>query len=667
MLSSLVRKAICLAMFFAFPQGLFAQSFVEVAEDVGIECSYVATNLMGGGLAWFDYNNDSLLDVYITCGHDMDRLYRNNGDGTFTDKSFSAEIWETDNRNTTGVVTGDINNDGYREIFVTTWNSGLSPTFKKNFLYLNNGDGSFTDITIAAGLLEQKFTMSATFVDVNLDGYLDIVTGNYIEDAGVIYDASNNPIGFSHECFSDDLYLNNGDLTFTLANEMYGIQNDGCTLALLATDFDRDGDQDLMFANDFGPWVIPNTLLRNNYPDSSWTDVSEETGADVQLYGMGWGHGDYDEDGFIDYYCTNLGRNVLLDNQGGQAFADSTTYCQVESEIFGGGLAAGWGACMFDYDNDSYLDLLVSNGKIDAVSWLANSTYQKNQLFRGSASGVFEDVTESELEENDMKSRGCAVADFNQDGALDFGVVNVYNLLSSSNDAFTLYQNQGEVGNYVAFQLKGVNCNADAFGAFVKVFAGNRVFSHEVTCGSSYASQNSSIVHVGLGSVDLVDSVIVYWPGQAAETFDYIQPNQLNYFVQDTATFIALPIDTIGVDTLIIDTLKIDTLITDTVPVDTIITQIANRRILALNAFIHPNPVKSEFNITCAIEVRSRVKISWKDQFGREAWAVHDAIRNKGVHEIKTPVPPHLAQGVYICEISTETESLMKRVVFSGD
>jgi hypothetical protein len=662
----LKSRAVLIVLCFAF-NGSFSQSFVEVSENVGIECSYVASNLMGGGLAWFDYNNDSLIDLYITCGPDMDRLYRNNGDGTFTDKSFSANIAETDNRNTTGVVTGDIDNDGHREIFVTTWNSGLSAALQKNFLFYNNGDGSFTEIGVSAGLTEEKLTMAATFIDVNLDGFLDLVTGNYIDEPAVIYDDQNNPIGFAHDCYTDDLYLNNGDLTFTLANDLYGAENVGCTLAILGSDYDRDGDQDLMCANDFGDWVMPNTLLQNNYPDSSWTDVSGITGAGIQVYGMGLAHGDYDEDGDMDYYCTNLGRNVLLNNVEKSSFADSTEYCQVESENFLGGLAVGWGTFFFDYDNDSYLDLFVSNGKIESVSWLPNSSFQLNQLFHGSATGVFEDVTDNELEENDMKSRGCAYADFNQDGALDFGVVNSHNLFNASNDAFTLYENQLDAGNYIAFQLQGVSCNADAFGALIELHAGNRVFIKEVVCGSSYASQNSSVAHFGLGAIEQVDSAIVYWPKKSAETFNNLQHNQLNYLVQDTVQFIVLPKDTLIVDTLIVDTLIVDTLVIDTTFTDTLITWIEAQRILPLHAIIRPNPVRSEFQISCTIPSSGLLNIVWKDQLGQSIWLVYEEFRNEGMHEIKVKVPPNLAQGVYICEVHACGQSLVKRIVFSGD
>jgi hypothetical protein len=205
------------------------QVFEEVAEDAGIDFAFGAMNLMGGGLTWIDFDNDTREDLYITGGNNKDALYKNNGDGTFTEV---PGFFETDLPNTMGVIAGDIDNDGFRDLFVTTWNAGLSPVWQPNLLFRNNGDGTFEEIAEPAGLTDAKFALSATFLDANLDGYLDIYVGNYISQSVVIYDDQNNPIGFDHICLLDDLYLNNGDLTFTNATESMEAENMGCTLVI---------------------------------------------------------------------------------------------------------------------------------------------------------------------------------------------------------------------------------------------------------------------------------------------------------------------------------------------------------------------------------------------------------------------------------------------------
>ncbi|NNE54510.1 MAG: VCBS repeat-containing protein, partial [Flavobacteriales bacterium] len=345
-----------------------------------------------------------------------------NGDGTFTNVIFEAGFLPTADANTIGVTTGDIDNDGYREVFVTTQNAGFGINHVPNFLFYNNGDGTFTDITESAGLTEAKWAHSATWFDADLDGDIDLYVGNYIEQNNVILDEFNNPVGFDHDCYANDLYLNNGDLTFTQSMDSLGVSGLGCTLAVACSDYDRDGDADLLEVNDFGEWVEPNQVWRNNYPENSLTNVSQELDLDLQIYGMGVAIGDVDEDLDLDYYFTNIGANALMLQQQGN-FEDLSELMAVSDTVSGSGYAVGWGTCFFDFNNDTYLDLFVSNGHISSVNWLANEFYQENKLFQGGDQAAFSDVSATELPSNDLRSRGAAYGDFNNDGSLDFGVM----------------------------------------------------------------------------------------------------------------------------------------------------------------------------------------------------------------------------------------------------
>ena len=234
---------VCAQLFFM--PFIFSQSFIDVSNSLDAQVTCTSQLTIGGGCAWFDYNEDGFEDLYITGGVYPDALFHNNGDGSFTNVIFEAGFIDTSDKTTLAVVTGDIDNDGFREVFVSTQNVGLGFNHVENFLFYNNGDGTFSDITEAAGLEETKWAQSATFLDSNNDGLLDLYVSNYIENSQITYDEFNNPNGFAHECYLDDLYINQGDLTYLNTTEENGLTNDGCTLAVMATDYNRDGLVDL--------------------------------------------------------------------------------------------------------------------------------------------------------------------------------------------------------------------------------------------------------------------------------------------------------------------------------------------------------------------------------------------------------------------------------------
>ena len=528
-------KAIVYSVFLLFilcsGQSGRAQSFEEVGLAVGISHLPDAQSSMGGGCAWFDYNGDGWEDLYVTGCQDPDKLYRNNGDGTFTDITETTGLQETALANTTGIVTGDIDNDGDRDLFVSTWRKTNSSAYAKNYLFENNGNGVFLDISDQAGITGAAFTMSAAFLDINNDGLLDIFCANYVSVASFIYE-DGVVVGFNHSCFEDWLYINNGDNTFDELGVAYGVNNEGCALAVVGTDYNRDGDIDLLVANDFGQFIVPNKLYDNVVPGEMMADISEASGADIGFYGMGIAVGDYDEDLDLDYYITNLGRNVLL-NQDAGFFTDITATAGVENEETNGLYHTGWGSFFFDYDNDTRLDLFVSNGHIGTVEFLDNFIHDGNVLYRNLGDGSFEDVSEVEGVADTRMSRGCAMADYDLDGDVDLVSCNIENnAVTNPDDRYTVYRNMGNGNNWVGFSLEGVTCNKDAFGAQVELYADGRVFLREHTCGGGgHCSQNSSLINFGLGDIDVIDSVLVYWPSGDS---DFYVPglNNYNHLVQ---------------------------------------------------------------------------------------------------------------------------------------
>ncbi|MEM8907037.1 MAG: VCBS repeat-containing protein, partial [Bacteroidota bacterium] len=363
--------------------GATAQQLTESSLAIGMDHRFEARGLMGGGAAFFDADQDGDEDVYLVSGTAKDAFYENNGDGTFSLVLTDIGLNVTIQYNTTAVITGDLDNDGDREIFITTWEryEGGNELIARNLLFNNNGDGTFTEIGVAAGIIHEAFAIGANFIDVDRDGLLDIYVINHVETPAFLYDTYGQIIGFDHDCYPNFLYKNNGDLTFTEVATNWGLDDLSCTLASIPTDFDQDGDLDLYLANDFGPFIVPNLMYENQYPDPQFAEISALNGSDIPMYGMGVAIGDYDQDQDFDYYITNLGSNVLLNNDEG-IFTDVAATAAVENEFASGSeFATGWGTAFLDIDNDSWLDLFVVNGRIPSLPSLPTAFNDPDKLY----------------------------------------------------------------------------------------------------------------------------------------------------------------------------------------------------------------------------------------------------------------------------------------------
>ncbi len=492
----------------------FAQ-FKEVSRSVKIDHVFRSPLLMGGGVAFIDFNDDGFDDIYAPGGAGRDKLYLNLGDGTFYDYTTISGITAiTNNVFTNGVIAGDIDNDGCNDLFLTT--SSNVP----NLLLKNNCDGTFLNISSQANILEESFSMSAAFLDFNLDGFLDIYVVNYVDTSRFIKDDQDKIIGFDHTCYPSLFYVNNGDGTFDESATALGIDDIGCGLAVLSTDYDLDGDQDIYIANDFGEWVQPNVMLRNNYPEESFTRVSNESGLSIGVYGMGIANGDYDYDGDLDYYITNIGRNVFLENQGTESFIDVTSELNVENQFTKEDMqATSWGTFFFDYDNDFDLDLFVSNGFISSAEFLKTDPQDRNVLYQYDAQqNTYVDISQEYGINNPFINRGAAYADYDVDGDLDYAVASIE---SNARTEHTLLYRNDYTGdnNWLAFKLEGSSSNPNAFGAVITLYVNNKSVIRELSSGGPYCSQHSLIQHFGLAEHRNVDSVRVQWNVNSRQTY----------------------------------------------------------------------------------------------------------------------------------------------------
>ena len=530
----------------------FPVTFTDIAPSAGLTTAltyggeYTKKYIVeanGGGIAFFDYDQDGWLDVFLLNGtkHEgfpagqepTNHLYHNNRDGTFTDITERAGLRHTGWGY--GVCVGDYDNDGNDDLFLTYYG--------KNILYHNNGDGTFTDVTEKAKLQQEgsRYASGCTFVDYDRDGYLDLFVAHYIDmdlattpvggaNRYCLYrgvSVNCGPLGLKKEVCS--LYHNNGDGTFTEVTEKAGLLKPGGRYGLTATAFDYNNDAwpDLFVACD----STPNLLFRNNH-DGTFTECAMESGVAVNGDGqeqsnMGVAVGDYNADGYLDLFLPHFSDDtpILYRNQKGDFFDDLT---------YAAGLAVNtqyvcWGVGFVDLDNDGWLDIFHVTGTVYPEVEKVYPEYKfKTQrvVYRNLGDESFEEVSElcgpAVLEPH--SSRGCAFGDFDNDGNVDILVMN-------QNEPPSLLHAENHSGNHwLSIKLLGTRSNRSAIGARVGVMAGGRRQIREVQSGSSYISQSDLRQQFGLGAAKKVDRIEIRWPNGMVEQAVNVEVDQFLAF-----------------------------------------------------------------------------------------------------------------------------------------
>jgi len=525
--------------------------FVNVAKEAGLTIPNVwggadhkryIIEAKGSGIAFFDYDQDGWLDIYLTNGTRLDakwapgqeptsHLYKNNRDGTFTDVTEKSGLARTGWQ--TGVCVGDYDNDGWDDLFCCFWGH--------NILFHNNGDGTFTDVTRKAGVYDERVRWGSgcTFLDYDRDGHLDLFVCNYIQ----LDPAKTATAGESASCQwkgipvmcgprgltgdTNVLYHNNGDGTFTDVSQKAGILKPGPRYSItgVSADFDNDGWPDIYVAVDSEPSI----LFRNNH-DGTFTDIAVIAGCAYsenghEQAGMGVGVADYDCDGWFDLFKTNFADDTcnLYHNNGDGTFSDVT----FASGIGINNQYVAWGCGFVDYDNDGWADIIQVNGHVYpeiAGHEIGQSFKNPRLVYKNLGNGQFKDVSSGlgpGINER-YSSRGAAFGDFDNDGDIDVLVLNM-------NDVPSLLRNDG--GNkqsWIKIKLIGTKCNRTAIGAQVRVVTGNHAQIDEVRSGSSVMSQSDLRLHFGLGKAQTVDLIEVKWPTtQKIERFTQVKANQI--------------------------------------------------------------------------------------------------------------------------------------------
>ncbi len=529
-------------------------SFLNVARESGLNVKTIfggeqknkyLLETTGCGVAFYDYDNDGWLDIFLVNGSRLEgfppgaeptsHLFQNNRDGTFTDVTAKAGVahsgWGQ------GVCIGDYNNDGWEDLFVTYYG--------KNVLYHNNGDGTFTDVTQKAGVAGKgtRWNTGCAFVDYDRDGHLDLFVANYID-----LDLATAPAPESGPCLykgvlvacgppglqggKNILYHNNRDGTFADVSEAAGIfrANGTYGLGVLTADFDNDGWPDIYVANDSTA-----SALYQNKKNGKFEDVAIEAGCALSpdgkpQAGMGLAAADYDLDGNLDIVKTNFAGDTpsLYHNLGGGNFEDAT---------FTAGLGAhtqflGWGCGFFDYDNDGWPDILICNGHVypEVEQLKTEAGYrQRKLLYRNLRNGHFADIS---LQvgpgiSDPAACRGCAFGDFDNDGDIDV-------VVNTVNDFPQLLRCDSKLANnWIKVRTIGTKSNRSGIGA--RIACVTRVPGEskphrqidEVRSGGSYISQNDLRIHFGLGKAEQVDLLEIRWPSGQVDSINDVKANQL--------------------------------------------------------------------------------------------------------------------------------------------
>lgn len=501
---------------------------IESASIAGIEHNAQLCNIDmpgQGGAAWFDYDQDGWYDLYLTGGCGRDALFHND-EGSFTEVTIAAgfaALWTVE---TDGVTTGDVNRDGFPDVLITTFKTS------SNYLFINNGDGTFTQ-DHWAGEADTANSFSAAFGDMNLDGWLDLYVCNWSTDFEVTI---NGPI-VSVDSKPNFYYQNDGTGNFIESAEQAEIGDSlGCALGVLLTDLDDDQDSDIYVANDLGYFNgnSPNQFFRNQYPLQAYSEESQPLGLDLEMNGMGMAKADIDLDGRFDYYISNIANDKLMVH-GITGFEDEAVARGIKNDsvwiedMTDKIASVGWGVAFMDLDNDMDEDLMVANGSIGYGYLLP--ALDSNRLYLNDGTGNFTDISLQTGIADTYVSRALAYCDYNRDGNLDV-FVGVTDELDGTTNSF-LYKNVSPAQNWIQVQCRGVQNNLDGIGAKVRVYSNGVVQTREIGGESSYNSQHWRVAHFGLGSNETVDSLEVYWPGGGMDTHYNPQVNEFYRATED--------------------------------------------------------------------------------------------------------------------------------------
>jgi hypothetical protein len=525
-----------------------AGKFVDITEASGVRFQYVASptskkyliETMGSGVALFDYDNDGRLDIFLVNGAPIsdptpkgtipqkdgprtwNRLYHQRADGTFEDVTEKAGVQGVGYG--MGVAAGDYDNDGFEDLFVTSYG--------KNTLYQNNGNGTFTDVTALSGVGGSGWSTSAAWLDYDGDGLLDLIVLRYVTWDWDDYWCGEHREGYRAYCHPDIfpgiaplLYHNDGNGHFTEIAQKAGLTKPAKALGVAIADYDRDGRPDLMIAND----SIPEFLYHND-GNGKFSEVGliSEVALDDNgktFAGMGVDFGDYNNDGWPDLVITDLAnqRYALYKNNQDGSFIYSSGATGIGAMTV---LHSGWGIRFLDFDNDGWSDLLIAEGHdLDTIELSSPQLRYREPMIlaRNEGGKKFLDVSASSGSVFTQKwvARGLATGDIDNDGRVDA-------VVTTNDGHVVVLRNETQTDNHwVTLQLRGRKSNRDGIGARIKLTTADGSQYAAVTTAGSYLSSSDKRVHFGLSRNTKAKTIEIRWPSGMVQTLQDVQGDRI--------------------------------------------------------------------------------------------------------------------------------------------
>ena len=583
---------------------LSGQTFNLKTDDAGIS-SIRRTN----GVAVADYDLDGYLDVYIVAAFRFEeenedtwnRFYKNNGDGTFTDVTVETGLSQL----VEGVAVDNVMGHKFGAAWGDYNNDGHPDRFLANAgpnqFFHNLGNGTFSDVTDIAGVQgsDTTFHASPMWWDFDLDGDLDLHIGDWL--------------------YKNTMYENLGDGTFLDITESSGLGDTGHTWASAPIDANNDGLPDLYNVNDHGE-----NYFFLNLGDKTFREATAEYGLEDPGHGMGVDLGDYNNDGFFDIYLTNIADifpNPLFTNTGQGMFIDKARELGVEDAGW------GWGTEFFDCDHDGDLDLYATNGSLVEPD---QNRFFNNMLIE-SGSSSFQNISAASGTNGEKEARGLVVFDYDNDGDLDM-------LVSNRDNTPDLYRNQSITQNYLKVDLEGTISNRNAFGAVVRVTANGNVY-HRLNDGVDFLGQSIQAIHFGLGAAEMAEEVYIRWPNGLEESVYNITVNQTLKVREGQ-----------GVITGIAD--------------DSPNANIPGKFALFGN---YPNPFNPTTNIGFSISDFGFVELKIYDAAGRLVKTLVNENRGAGLHSVQWDATNDLGQkvvsGIYLYKLQMGSQVEVKKMV----
>lgn len=525
---------ISLIYFFLFfaTTNFLAQKFKEVSISKGITYNYPGNDYqeVGAGVTVLDVNNDGWDDIFQSGGVFPSKLWLNKN-GTFIDATELYGLNKFKSYFIQSVIAGDYDNDGYEDLFICNMGELMKMGDGNPPLLLKNINGNYFETVHQSAFNQLGSFPGATWGDYNNDGFIDLYVLNYVHLMSNGFDSIMNRTTYIPKCNENLFFINHEGKYFEEIAKYLNVNDNGCGLVATFTDFDNDNDMDLILLNDFGQWNhLGNKFYKNNYPQLNFSDISDTLNFYKEFYGMGVGIGDYNNDGNLDYYLTNIGQNYFFENKL-NTLNEKAKELKIDLSFEKDSLkGTSWSGIFLDIENDGDLDLYVAKGFLNSLEKVI--VKDENKLFVNNGKFGFKNVSKQSGINDSLAHRGAATLDFDHDGDLDI-VSSVIKMqrgeFSNLNQKIKLFENRSQrKNNWIGIKLVGKDSvNKSCLGCSVSFSNDHSSQIREVDGGSGHGSQSSRIIYFGLKKRKYISNILIQWLGGKTSTIKKLKSNHV--------------------------------------------------------------------------------------------------------------------------------------------